>query len=84
MNKFWIDEQKLHDMVDDAIYHIKVSEPDRESLLTPDNGALIRDTGREKALQILQARRSFGRFSFLENLMDCFIETPSIYRRRIK
>ncbi len=81
---FFVDKKKLHDMVDDAIYHLETTEPNRESLLTPDNGALIRDLGREKALSTLQARRSFGRFSFLENLASCIIEVDSPYRRRIK
>lgn len=81
---FFIDKNKLHDMLDDAIYHLEVSEPNRESLMTPDNGALIRDLGKEKALLTLQARRSLGRFSFLENLSECLIELDSPYRRRIK
>lgn len=81
---FFVDKRKLHDMLDDAIYHMSMIEPNRESLLTPDNGALIRDLGREKALRTLQARRSLGRFSFLENLSDCLIEVDSPYRRRIR
>ena len=81
---FYVDTQKLHKMLDGAIYHMIKTEPNRESLLTPDNGALIRDLGREKALLTLQARRSLGRFSFLENLSECLIEIDSPYRRRIK
>lgn len=81
---FFIDKKKLHNMLDDAIYHLDMVEPNRESLLTPDNGALIRDLGKDKALKTLQARRSLGRFSFLENLSDCLIELDSPFRRRIK
>ena len=80
---FWIDEKKLHSMLDDALYHFPKEVLNRESILTPDDGAIIRDHGKEKALQILQARRSMGRFSFLENIAECIFEVGP-HRRRIK